>query len=89
VTSRANPRFWKAFSELSTAVQEQARHAYKLFATNPAHPSLRFKKVHRERPIYSARINAAYRVVGVLRGDTIIWFWAGDHDAYERLIKSM
>ncbi|WP_445305851.1 ParE family toxin-like protein [Microcoleus sp. Z1_B2] len=45
-------------------VQEQAREAYRQFKENQNYPSLRFKKVHPELPIYSARISNNYRAVG-------------------------
>ena len=36
-----------------------------------------------------ARINRDYRVIGVMQGDTIIWFWIGPHDEYERLLTGL
>jgi len=44
-------------------VQEQTRTAYRQFKEDPSYPSLRFKKVHPELPIYSARISKNYRAV--------------------------
>ena len=89
MTSRATPRFWKAFSELPAEVQDEAREAYRMFGSNPGHPSLRFKKIHTDRPIYSARINLQYRVLGVVERDTVVWFWVGNHDDYDRLLKTL
>jgi hypothetical protein len=60
--------------KLPLQVQEQAREAYRQFKQDPGHPSLRFKKVHPELPIYSARISKNYRAVGQLDGDTVIGF---------------
>jgi len=54
---------------------------------NPYHPSLRFKRVDDEELIYSARVTGDYRVLGILEGDTMIWYWIGNHDEYERLLK--
>jgi hypothetical protein len=56
---------------------------------DPGHPSLRFKKIHSELPIYSARISINYRAVGQLDGDTVIWFWVGSHAEYDRLISRL
>lgn len=67
-------------------LQRQAREAYRTFRENPAHPSLRFRQVHPTRPIYSARVNLDYRALGVREGETIVWFWIGNHDEYERLL---
>ncbi|MDM9385119.1 hypothetical protein QUB80_31165 [Chlorogloeopsis sp. ULAP01] len=70
--SRTTAQFRKAFAGLSEQVQEQAREAYRQFKQDPSHPSLRFKKVHPEIPIYSARISKNYRAVGQLCW-TAIW----------------
>lgn len=68
------------------SVQDKARGAYELWAANPAHPSLRFKKVHPTLPIYSVRIDIDWRAVGVVNGDHMVWFWIGSHADYERLL---
>ncbi len=86
--SVTTPRFWKIYAGLPEHVRRQARFAYRLFRDNPHHPGLRFKKVHPTQPIYSVRIGLGYRAVGSLEGDTILWFWIGSHDAYERLVSS-
>ncbi len=86
MNSSGSERFWKLYSQLPETIREQARDAYRQFANDPAHPSLQFKKVSSRRPLYSARINVNYRVLGILDGDSIIWFWIGQHDEYERLL---
>lgn len=87
--SETTSRFWNAYAELPSSIKRRARKAYRLFIQNPNHPSLRFKKVHARRPIYSVRITRAYRALGVREGDTIIWFWIGSHDDYEQLLERM
>ena len=87
--SRTTKQFHLAFKKLPLQVQEQARAAYRQFKKNPAHPSLRFKKVHQNLPIYSARISKNYRAVGQLDGDTVIWFWLGSHKDYEKLLLGL
>ncbi|MEG4117261.1 hypothetical protein QUA43_07135 [Microcoleus sp. N9_B4] len=87
--SRTTAEFRKSFAALPKQVQEQTREAYRLFKENPSYPSLRFKKVHPELPIYSARISNNYRAVGQLDGDTVIWFWVGSHAEYDRLLSQL
>jgi mRNA-degrading endonuclease RelE of RelBE toxin-antitoxin system len=89
VKSRTTAEFRKSFAALPKQVQEQAREAYRQFKENPSYPSLRFKKVHPELPIYSARISNNYRAVGQLDGDTAIWFWVGSHADYDRLLSQL
>jgi len=86
VKSRTTERFRKSFVELPEQVQRQARAAYKRFRENPYHPSLHFKKISPESPIYSVRINIDHSAVGIREVDEMIWFWIGSHKEYEKLI---
>ena len=87
--SRTTERFRRAYITLPEQVRRQARAAYRLFAQNPQHPGLRFKRVHPTLPVYSARVNLDYRAVGVLDGDEIVWFWIGAHAEYHLLLSRL
>jgi hypothetical protein len=89
MNSRTTRRFRELFAALPSQAQRQAREAYRLFRQNPAHPGLRFKQVHPDPPTYSARVGIGYRAVGVLDGDTVIWFWIGTHANYDRLLEQL
>jgi hypothetical protein len=84
--SRATRSFWKRFDDLPIDVQQHARQAYRLWSGDPAYPSLHFKRVSRKKPLYSARVGLDYRVLGLMDGDTVTWFWIGHHDEYDRLL---
>jgi len=85
--SQAAPRFWKLYNRLPRIEQQQARKAYQLWKTNPNASGLQFKRVSETESIYSARVSEDYRVLGLMEGDTIIWFWIGSHKEYERMLK--
>jgi mRNA-degrading endonuclease RelE of RelBE toxin-antitoxin system len=87
--SQATPKFWKHYARLPRHVQRQARKACQAWRKNPSHPSLRFRRVDDKEPIYSVRVSGDHRVLGFLESDTMIWFWIGDHDEYERLLKNV
>jgi hypothetical protein len=87
--SRTLPRFWKQFEALPLAVQRRAHRAYHLWRGNPLARSLYFKSVSSSEPIYSVRIGMGYRALGLVEGDTIYWYFIGDHDAYERELKRL
>jgi hypothetical protein len=89
VKSRATPRFWAAYRDLPPEIQQAARKAYQLFRENSHHPSLQFKKVHRQDPVYSARVTLGYRALGLLENDEIAWFWIGTHAEYDRLLETL
>lgn len=58
-----------------------------MFAINPDHPSLRFKKLQGSGDIWAVRITERYRAVGVRAGDTIEWFWIGTHNEFDNLFS--
>lgn len=89
MSSRATPRFWAAYRDLPPEIQEAARKAYRLFRENPQHPSLQFKKVRQQDPIYSARVTLGYRAIGLLEDDEIAGFWIGTHAAYDRVLENL
>jgi hypothetical protein len=89
VKSRTTQQFRKLLGEIPAQVRQQAREAYQLFRQNPSHPGLRFKKIYPDPPVYSARVGIGYRAVGVLDGDTVIWYWIGSRADYDKLLEQM
>lgn len=87
--SRVLPSFWQQFAKLPAEIQRHAYRSYRLWRTDPSAHGLYFKRVNRNMPIYSVRIGRSHRALGVLTGDTILWYFIGDHDAYERELKSL
>lgn len=81
------PSFWEAYRSLDEDLKGRARKAFRLWAENPFHPSLRFKCIHREENIWSVRITRGHRALGILESDTVTWFWIGRHDDYERFFS--
>ena len=79
--------FWDAYRLLPNHVKQHAKNAYFLFQGNPNHPSLNFKRVGRRHPVYSVRVSAGYRALGVMEQNDIIWFWIGSHQEYDRLLR--
>jgi plasmid maintenance system killer protein len=70
---------------MDSRVREAARRSYRIFAENPSHPSLRFKKLGGYEHIWSVRINEQYRAVGERSGETVIWVWIGSHNDFDKL----
>ncbi len=85
--SFAQESFWDAYRLLPSHVRQQARDAYRFFASNPNHPSLDFKQVSRRRPVYSVRVSIDYRALGVVDEEEIVWFWIGPHHEYDKLLR--
>jgi hypothetical protein len=82
--SLATAEFWQLFAALPAHVQHNARKAYRIWLRNPHYNSLRFKKIGR---VWSVRVSRGYRVLGLLKGATVHWFWIGPHDEYKRVLR--
>ncbi len=87
--SRRTSQFRKQFAKLPEHAQRQANAAYRLFAQDPWHPGLHFKRVSKARAVYSVRIERGYRALGVLQDDTVAWFWIGSHAEYDKLLARL
>lgn len=87
--SRTTAAFRELLAAAPEAVRIKAQTAYRLWANNPAHPSLRYKKVHDALPVYSVRIDLDWRALGILEQSEMIWFWIGPHSEYEKLLKKL
>ena len=85
MTHFASPQFWKHYDDLPPEIQRKADRAFELLKANPNHPSLRFEKKGRG---WSARIDSGYRALAKERPEGLVWFWVGDHDDYERILRS-
>ncbi len=85
MNSRVRPSFWRAYAKLDAPTKAAARRTYALFAADPGHPSLRFKKLAGYDNVWSVRVNAQYRVIGERTGDTISWAWIGTHNEFDKL----
>jgi hypothetical protein len=82
---RATSQFWARLAGLPEPIQALAYKSFDLLKQDPKHPSLHFKKVGR---FWSARVGLDHRVLAVEDGSDFIWVWIGNHDEYNRLIRS-
>ena len=81
---RATPRFWRSYDQLPEQVQRLADECYERLRRNPRHPSLHLKRTGR---FWSVRIGVRHRALGVEDDDTVVWFWIGTHQEYDRLLR--
>jgi len=82
--SLTTAEFWKCYGKLPASIQLLADRGYRLWSTDPRHPSLRFKPFKRNQ--WSARVGDHYRAVGrFVDGNTFIWTWIGSHEDYNKL----
>ncbi|MDF1880051.1 hypothetical protein JHD50_01840 [Sulfurimonas sp. MAG313] len=86
--SLITPKWKKSYKTLPSNIKIIAKKQYKFFKVDPHYASLHFKRIHSSKAIYSARINKDYRTLGLIKDSSIIWFWIGKHDEYDKLVKS-
>lgn len=67
-------------------MRSRADKQFALLKENPQHPSLQFKKLGERHghDIWSAR---EYRALAIRLQDEYLWFWIGEHNVYDFLIK--
>ncbi len=80
----ATPQFWRHYRQLSPEVRDIADKNFQLLKANPKHPSLHFKKIGK---LWSVRVGAHYRALGLDKPEGVVWFWIGSHAEYDKLIS--
>jgi mRNA-degrading endonuclease RelE of RelBE toxin-antitoxin system len=80
------PRFWRHYRELPKEIQKLADKNFELLKSDPHHRSLHFKKVGKNRQLWSVRVGVSYRALGTEKPDGILWFWIGPHSTYDKLL---
>jgi hypothetical protein len=81
--------YWKSYKGLPKKIQRDADRKFDLWKKNPFHPSLNFKCVNTEYNIWSVRVTMNYRALAVRNETSVIWYWIGDHNKYEQLLKAL
>jgi hypothetical protein len=81
------PRFWEHYRLLAKDIRKLADKNHLLLKTDPQHPSLRLKRVGKTRQLWSVRVGAHYRALGVDKPEGIVWFWIGTHAEYDNLLS--
>ncbi len=81
--------YWKSYKGLPKKIQRDADRKFNLWKKNPFHPSLNFKCVNTEYNIWSVRVTIDYRALAVRNDKSVIWYWIGDHNKYEQLLRAL
>jgi hypothetical protein len=86
---RANADFWNDYRAPPASIRVRADKQFALLKGNPQHPSLQFKKLgdRNGQEIWSARVTLKHRALAVKMPDEYVWFWIGEHNVYDALIK--
>ena len=80
--SRGTPRFWELYRMMPMEIRVIAEKNYRIWKTEPFHPSLHFKKVGGGK--WSLRLGIDYRAIGIFQDGVFVWDWIGSHSDYNR-----
>ena len=80
------PRFWQHYRRLSKEIRTVADKNFRLLKIDPYHPSLHFKKVGKTKQLWSVRVGAHHRALGLDESKEVVWFWIDTHAEYDRLL---
>ena len=86
---KANASFWQYYNSLPPELRRAADKQFALLKGNPNHASLKFKKigVRFGKEIWSARVSVKYRALAFKEPQEYVWFWIGEHNVYDLIIK--
>jgi hypothetical protein len=79
----ASPQFWRLYRQLPPQVRDLADKNFQLLKADPKHPSLHFKQIGK---LWSVRVGAHYRALGLDKSEGVVWFWIGSHADYDKLL---
>lgn len=82
--------FKDCMAKLDSSVQRQFRRAYLEYRRNPQ--AVKFEQKGRMPsgiPVYGARIDGNFRALASVKNGDVIWFWAGTHTDYDRLLTKL
>jgi hypothetical protein len=82
--SLTTTKFWEGYSALPLEIKNAARKQYRIWQSNPRHPSLHFKPIGE---LWSVRVTQDYRALALFEDDTYHWIWIGTHSEYDRILK--
>ena len=74
------PRFKRAYRKLGREEQERVDVAIRRFLADPAHPSLRVKKMQGMPNVWEARASDSLRITFQRDGESVILRNVGAHD---------
>src|SRR5690348_5148781 len=83
--SSGTTRLWKTYRELPASVRELARKNYRLWISDPRHPTLHFMRIG---VLWSIRVGIGDRALAVETADGFCWVWIGSHVDYGDLMRS-
>ena len=70
-------------------MQDRAKRTYKLWISDPNHPSLKYGRVHPAEQVYSVRIGLHWRALAIVEQEAVVWFWIGLHSDYDKILDSI
>ena len=80
------PGFRKLYSELPEIVQRLADEKFRVFKSNPFHPSLEFQS---KGKVWTVAVGRSYRAIARRVDDELHWVWTGSHETYNNILQRL
>ena len=86
ITHHTTAKYWEYYNSLPIKTKKLADKNFQILNLTPKHPSLHLKKMKR---YWSVRVGIHCRALGIdtPNNNEIIWFWIGNHEAYNNLVN--
>ncbi|MBI1370475.1 MAG: hypothetical protein GC162_17705 [Planctomycetes bacterium] len=85
MNAKTTPAFRRLLEQLPQTIQDTSLKQFRLWRSDPFHPSLHFKKIAGN--VWSVRVTRDDRALAEVQGDTAIWFWIGSHKDYDTMLR--
>lgn len=84
------PSFNACHRKLDKRTRAQFRYAYRQYQRDPRLVEFAQKGRFKDgTPVFGARIDGNWRALATKEGDDVLWFWAGLHTDYDRMLKGL
>ena len=84
------PGFNETYRVLDKSVKKQYRRAYKEYEKNPRSVKLEAKgRMSDGTQVCGVRVDANWRALAYKEDGDYLWFWAGLHTDYDRILKGL
>ena len=86
LVSHTHLNFWKCYKLLPKEIQDLADKKFALFRSDPFHSSLGFAQ---KGAVWTVDVGLHYRAIAWREGNSLVWFWIGSHEDYNKLMNRM
>ena len=81
--------FEVCLKKIPKKVRKRVARVFVIWEGNPYHRGLHFEQKYSRERLYSMWASKNYRMLGFKEGDTLYWWWIGQHDEYIKMLNRL